>query len=991
MSTTKRANRQNKYSDTEKLKAAYALNLCTVSVSQIIDYHDAYILEQEYEAILNNLNLKEMPKDEALLRIITELLNTITFFRIQDIKKTQIEKRYQQRVKNAIWAAVPSLSVVVSGNPIAIALSLATQIGSGYMNYRREKANIATDQEDAEVELQITAIEQLNALRRELFTTAWRLADEYDFEDEWRLTEKQIKQYNEILMDSNEYRKYARLEAIQDKFAAYPPFWYYYGHTAHYIAVQAKERLAVNSQETEQEIEAYQRDSVVAKEYIALAEKHYENYYNLTNKNILREDQLTATCALEYADLLIAKGKQDDKPKVRELIGQAEKMAPTSFDILQLCAVSYLKCGATDEAARLLKVLVNESYNAASNARLLSRIYVSRYLKGNNTAQADYKLLEMQIEPLYLYPMPKGALNGYGGQTLSSAELNMEQEKPQLEHEADKNIENSLEEDFFSKQKDFLKKAYQLSIDAFAEQQHIAFNAVLPLPYKPNQNDIDYYYGNTSTAQARRMEMVESALTGRSRKDYICRLSECGFRAGYIRVLNETVEGIEKLSRFRNLDSHDLLVQLIEDKIRQAKWPLQESQEKMDGGVFNYRSYKNLVDQYSYQYFTQSFFSQLKDIVSNMIDAISNMEMLEFYSGELADFCETHKLPEPTEYAHTYKPQRQETIDHIRAAPFSVTLLGDEDSNEKIEKMCSIIRDYSAKLIRNPADLSGTRLHLRDSTEFQSYWDNDSLSMDNRTASGINTVRKKALAILDDVSKRDVDLIFCVDGIAIVQKNKIQNSIPYGEIKYSCQGNDGVLKQGKAEIYQNKNVDITIVYNIISKLNQYNLQTANTNEDTFYERLRRILSTECEQRIQTADTNEDTLYERLRRILSTECEQSLQTAKANPETERNLIVDTIITRTPESGQSSQTANESAGTRRKSGLGPLLTQLPQSEQSSHTANESAETKRKSGLGPLLTQLPQSEQSSHTANESAGTKRKSGLGPLFTQLQQDEKNS
>ena len=53
----------------EQVKAAYALNLCTVSISQIIDYKDVNIMEQEYEAILNNLNLEQMPKDEALLKI----------------------------------------------------------------------------------------------------------------------------------------------------------------------------------------------------------------------------------------------------------------------------------------------------------------------------------------------------------------------------------------------------------------------------------------------------------------------------------------------------------------------------------------------------------------------------------------------------------------------------------------------------------------------------------------------------------------------------------------------------------------------------------------------------------------------------------------------------------------------------------------------------------------------------------------------------------
>ena len=41
----------------EQLKAAYALNMCMVSLSQIVDYNDINILKQEYDAILNNLNI----------------------------------------------------------------------------------------------------------------------------------------------------------------------------------------------------------------------------------------------------------------------------------------------------------------------------------------------------------------------------------------------------------------------------------------------------------------------------------------------------------------------------------------------------------------------------------------------------------------------------------------------------------------------------------------------------------------------------------------------------------------------------------------------------------------------------------------------------------------------------------------------------------------------------------------------------------------------
>ena len=85
----------------EQIKAAYALNLCTVSVSQIIEYEDLQIMEQEYEAILNNLNLEQIPKDEALLKILKQILDTITYFRIEDGDKRFLDKEYQQKMKSA--------------------------------------------------------------------------------------------------------------------------------------------------------------------------------------------------------------------------------------------------------------------------------------------------------------------------------------------------------------------------------------------------------------------------------------------------------------------------------------------------------------------------------------------------------------------------------------------------------------------------------------------------------------------------------------------------------------------------------------------------------------------------------------------------------------------------------------------------------------------------------------------------------------------------
>ena len=127
--------------ENEKLKAAYALNLCTVSVSQIVDYNDVNILEQEYETIINNLNLERMPKDAALLNIMKEIMDEITYSRMEEGDRKIMERRYQHQLANAVWSAVPNVATIfANNNPLAMGLTLATQVGIGYMNYRRKKA-----------------------------------------------------------------------------------------------------------------------------------------------------------------------------------------------------------------------------------------------------------------------------------------------------------------------------------------------------------------------------------------------------------------------------------------------------------------------------------------------------------------------------------------------------------------------------------------------------------------------------------------------------------------------------------------------------------------------------------------------------------------------------------------------------------------------------------------------------------------------------------
>lgn len=799
MNTENQLMKQTQHTEVEKLKAAYALNMCTVSVSQIVDYNDVYILEQEYDAILNNLNLKQMPKDEALLKIISELLNTITFFRIQEIKKSQIEKKYQQRLKNAIWSAVPNLSVVVSGNPVAIALSLATQIGTGYMNYRKEKVNAASDKDDAEIELQITAIEQLNALRRELFTTAWRLADEYDFDDELRLTEKQIKQYNEILRDPDEYRKYARLEAVAGKFLAYPPFWYFYGHTANYIAEMARNELVGNQQETDEERAAYYKAAALAKTYTELAKSHYEHYYSLCDNNLLREDQLTASFALEYVDILWNE-EEKDLDKIHGLLKLAEKMAPTSFDILQLCAISYLKLGESDDAARLFKILVNEGYNATANAKLLSKLYVSKYITtGDSRAVSDYRILEQQIDALYLYPMPQSLV---------------------AKEECAK-----LESSFMAKQKAILKKAYRNSLDAYAKKHIVEFNAILPAARK-GVDDREAYFGYSDAAKSRRIADVSRTFDNvRAAESYVLLLKERGFRHGYIDILNQTISGIETLSCFKALKTHDNLIKIVEARIRNARASLAELQGKLDDGSFTLADYQMLVNNYSYQYFTENFFDAVKKKISEGIESVTSMADLDTYDFELIDFCNRYELPSPEEYLHTFKDHEQTNTASADQVFFGGELIGVESdereySADTAKEMLDIVKRSIDGLVRNPENAS---IHLLGESEFETYFQNDNLRV---FAGSIYLRKQKAFAIIDDKTKKDFDLILGVDGVTPVAKNIIRDTVNYGAVVYSANGNKSELMLGYPDVYASKDIDIAALKGLVDKLEKH-LHSAN--------------------------------------------------------------------------------------------------------------------------------------------------------------------
>ena len=698
----------------DELQAAYALNLCTVSVSQIIDYDDLQILEQEYDAILNNLNLQNMPDDDALLNILTQLLDTITFFRLSEGDKKMIDKAYQQKMKNAIWSAAPNIGMILAtGNPVAMAVSLASQVGIGYMNYRKTKASSNLEYEEQMWKLQRAALEQFNGLRRELFDTAWRLAKRFKFEDRFRLTEKQIRQYNDVLMDADSIRRFQRMEAIKEEFIAYPQFWYFFGNTANEIARDEKLMLS-------EDTAAYYKNQ---------AYRSFSRYWETAQFNLLREDQIASACALEYVDLLMERG--DDVALIMEYIDKAEEFSGKACDILQLCAIANLKIGAMEKAHEQLKYLVNENYNTSMNVQLLSGVLIGLYNTNKGTelskrCRAEYEILSRrEDQKMYLIPWHDDA--------------------------ADSSVE------FIESQKVIITNKFEYVLGELLKKHCMQMNKLIPTP-DDEWNYDDEYYSNKNSA-GRIADIKRAFSVGINKSNYREKLQSLLFSTV---VIDSTNSLLEKLYYFEFIDKSALL-KIAENKINECKEELNSLQNRIQEERFSSKDFE-LIQKYTDTSFFEDMLFEVMQEFAEVVAGIQDMKDITVIESSLYSFCEKERLPEPDAYFFSAKSEKKkEKINYL--VPYSI--LGEEATKNLNErgrrtKLEKAIQEFDADLL----DKKLVRIHKRSSYGFNKYFETF------QTDKIPEAYKRDAIAILDDTAYRnDVDLILTYDGVLCVKAN----------------------------------------------------------------------------------------------------------------------------------------------------------------------------------------------------------------------------
>jgi len=800
----------------DQLKAAYALNLCTVSVSQIVDYKDLNVLEQEYELILNNLNLHNMPKDQALLHILRQILDTVTFFRIYEGDKMMLEKKYQQKIKNAIWNAIPSFALVAFGDPYTFAMSMIASVGMGYMNYRKEKANTLTEREEQEWTLQRSAIEQFNALRRELFDTAWRLSDSYEFDDKYRLTESQISQYNSILMDSIPLRKYERLDSIKDNFEAYPPFWYY-------LANAAMDVVNVYKNET-----AFGDNISAINKYTQLAEQNYQKYLD-KDIDLLRNNYIRSACDLEYAALLLDSLPriEDNEKKLRlckinYLIDDAIKHCGSKLDILQIASVYYLRLNKTEEATKHLRKLIIENYNTKTNSQLLSFIYLQEAVFDNkkfipNTLK--YKELIQFTDRTNLIPWVDS------------------------EKELTKDHLRNINELFLNNQKDQLYSYFEAIVNTIFHKEIISYNK--ELYNRHNMDESDAFFEDTIYAEKERTKVYKKLYSKEGEwKRFTAELSRNTIIISLNKHINKLLRSLDKLVQIAfnlNIDPGKDLASIKEVltsnhfsfkeiSIDEAKSSITDNsiiqqikylQNKIEKNEFDFEDYLRL----SFLTLTTIMEKFIEDFVMNFwtktIAPQNAYKELVNIESNFTDFCNVEGLPSLEQlcsqgYNNRNIPEEYKIFD----------LFSCFEDGKNIEEQIRI-EDNLTELFKSYEEKGTLFKENKDGLTFTT----DTVFINNHLKTTIpnndaTTIRNKGrvLAYFHDQKEwyeRHVDVFFMKKGFYFRLDAQMSTSkltfIPYNKIEFDR------IKKGlkyKNEIfYQCSQINLEAFYNLIKNAN----------------------------------------------------------------------------------------------------------------------------------------------------------------------------
>jgi hypothetical protein len=349
----------------EASQTAKALNYCHMSLFKIVSYNDRIVLDEEYNEIINNINLTKI-RDEEIIDLLKSLMDAISKFKLDEGDKAIFMKEYEEQVRNALYESIGNMAsptILASGNPFIGAATMLVNAGSAYANYRNNMDVYKRGLDKKLWELEKSAILELNDVRKDFLSSYWKLMKKYQMPDKWRLTEKQMGFFVETTKDKDPNRRLRQLTRIEGDFEAYPPFHYYLGQTA--------QELKFNK----------------------MALQAYDNLEK-GQMGFFREDSLYSSTLMNKIQML---NPASDRDAILRHLKTMTEQSPLDGRKNLFVGLWYVQLGKYKEARERFQTNIDNNFNVTTNKMLLGDAYLGEHDKSSAIRLIDDMLREDNI------------------------------------------------------------------------------------------------------------------------------------------------------------------------------------------------------------------------------------------------------------------------------------------------------------------------------------------------------------------------------------------------------------------------------------------------------------------------------------------------------------------------------------------------------------------------------------------------------------------
>ncbi|MDR1481334.1 MAG: DUF4403 family protein [Synergistaceae bacterium] len=359
----KQANEEKKSIRYGPEQAAIALNMASFSTLRIVNAGDEVTLTDELNFILNNLRFTDLPAEDELIGIYTNLLELVASEQLTDLNIETFYGLDKRKPLNLADAAKNMLSKFIysGGESEALFEKFARNAGENLFSYYFQK--LANDEQKLQYIIKAEKIANIKSARQKFMEAYWRIFQKYGIADSARLSERTANDIMTALDVEDPEQALRLLEPLSEDCGLYPPYLFYRGLKAYEAAEKLKRALSPGGGD-DAKITEYHR---IATRYYKLYEEEYK-----AGNTLLRNDYLYAESLKHRLSYEPGLSDRDVYPMLTEM---RKNLNPNDSDGLILAAAFYfMKFSDISNAAACLQTNIDRGQQVADCKALLELI-----------------------------------------------------------------------------------------------------------------------------------------------------------------------------------------------------------------------------------------------------------------------------------------------------------------------------------------------------------------------------------------------------------------------------------------------------------------------------------------------------------------------------------------------------------------------------------------------------------------------------------------